>query len=109
MASHEECVAPTIVATIAFFNSFTITTASVQMDDPYGLFILIPTSDHLFVEGLDHNARARILDGTGRLIIEQEISADIPIDLGNLSDGIYFLQVDSNNRRKTSRFVISRK
>ena len=60
MASHEECVAPTIVATLAYFNSFATTSTKVVELRPKLSLYPNPAAEWLHVVNLERPAKARI-------------------------------------------------
>lgn len=72
-----------------------------------------PASDQLFVDmpgGLTSDIRSRVLDLNGKLVFEKDLKAGVTnsIDLGSLSQGFYFLQIESNGERVSRKFVVGR-
>jgi len=65
-----------------------------------------PATDRIYIEQrFSENARARIMDISGRLVLEERIDEGF-IDVSALRSGMYLLSIDSNVKRIT-RIVIA--
>ena len=61
-----------------------------------------PAENFLYVRNAHNIKTIKIFNSMGRLIKETQ---ELNIDISQLSKGIYFLQIDSNNRIKTKKII----
>ncbi|MBL7704029.1 MAG: T9SS type A sorting domain-containing protein [Taibaiella sp.] len=65
-----------------------------------------PVSGVMTIEGLSGNATLRVLDLSGRLVLETQHNASkVTLDLSQLLDGIYHLQVISGTATSVEKFI----
>jgi hypothetical protein len=67
-----------------------------------------PNNGHFIIEGTEPNANLIILNQLGKKIITQKISSEkMEIDLSNLPNGIYFVQISSEKESVTRKISIN--
>ncbi|MEM9888745.1 MAG: T9SS type A sorting domain-containing protein, partial [Bacteroidota bacterium] len=62
-----------------------------------------PVSEYLILEGLNSTSTVRVLDITGKLVLEQVV--DTQLEVSNLPKGVYTLEVQSNQEWIKEKFV----
>ena len=58
-----------------------------------------PTSDFIFIENVRTNSLVKIIDVSGKIVLEKKLSGN-SIDVKSLSKGIYFIEIEGNKPLK---------
>ncbi len=69
-----------------------------------------PAKEQFFI-ALDNNedeAKISIFDGQGHILMQQNINAQMPIDISNLSNGMYLVQTKTKQNTYTNKIVINK-
>ncbi|HRG60137.1 MAG TPA: T9SS type A sorting domain-containing protein [Bacteroidia bacterium] len=64
-----------------------------------------PSRQWLNFSYLDSNVSISLIDFTGKIISQLYLNSNQQMDIGNLTNGIYFLQVQSLNKSQTIKFI----
>lgn len=62
-----------------------------------------PVKRYLAIGNIDDNQTVSVYDLEGRLLLEKQASANEPIDLGNLTPGLYVLRILDKNLKLLKR------
>jgi hypothetical protein len=65
-----------------------------------------PTQNHLVIKGLEGAYSYSIHDLSGRIVLRGESNHDQRIDLQNLTDGTYFIQINRADLLRTMKFIV---
>ncbi len=107
-ANHEGCVLPSILATLAYFQTFNTTTSNDQLINNQHLVFPNPADRELQVQGLQGTIDVQIWNQWGQVLHRGQQDASQSIKIGNLSTGLYWLQMDGPTGRTISKFVVNR-
>jgi hypothetical protein len=65
-----------------------------------------PAKDVLYVQGLGNYKIIQIADANGNILQRQVVVSDMqPVDIHNLTPGIYILTLTGNSESKTVKFI----
>ena len=65
-----------------------------------------PTQNHLVIKGLEGAYSYSIHDLSGRIVLRGESNHDQRIDLQNLTNGTYFIQINGARLQRTMKFIV---
>lgn len=111
---HGGCVDPAVTATIDFFAGFQQITTNVSVIDEVGAAFQLqpnPAGDELWITTNDaelQHFQYRLLDGNGRLLINQEVNGTdrTALDVSAFSSGIYFMNIITEKGSTTKKLIV---
>ena len=106
-ASHDECVLPTVLATLAYFATFT-TTSVQHVDIDRDLAYPNPSPGHVQILNVQDRGVLEVYDMTGHLLLQQEVLPDQVIDLGHLESSTYYLRYREGSQFRIGKLVVLR-
>lgn len=82
---------------IATYNKEILATQDIQKNQ--SKIYPNPTSDFIFIENAKTNSLVKIIDVSGKIVLEKKLSGN-SIDVKSLSKGIYFIEIEGNKPLK---------
>jgi hypothetical protein len=64
-----------------------------------------PTFNTINLKDVEFNSKLSITSIDGSVVYQKQIKSEKEIDVSNLSQGIYFLQIEKNGKISTQKFI----
>lgn len=95
-------------ATFKFSKVISVFTECLQKENV--LIYPNPAISTIYFEGADQNSIVNILDGSGKIMLSTKANGikSQAIDVSNLINGTYYLEIENNKRKNTLQFIINR-
>lgn len=79
---------------------------SIKKEDKYSNILFPnPTSNTINLKNIEFNSNLSIASIDGSVVFKKQIKSEKEIDVSNLSQGIYFLQLEKNGKISTQKFI----
>ncbi len=65
-----------------------------------------PALDQLFIKGLEEQVAIKVIDIKGSILIDMPNFNSEVIDISNLNEGVYFVQISSNNQFGVRKIIV---
>ena len=100
----------TLVNNVDFYYSEIKTTATVDVIENTGVYIIAPNpaSDYIEIRSSEYSGDVHIslIDISGRQVIDQKTNVNSRIDIGHLAKGAYIYTVTDGTNRSTGKVLV---
>ena len=93
-----------------YYSNKILGSNEISLNQPFSIYPN-PAKDHFYVKSSKNNLKkvnARIYDVSGRLVSSQKVNVNEPVNVQDLSDGNYFLQIVGSEIRYSSKLTIKK-